>query len=236
MLRRPSCAWVKVQHKRLHSLTLESGTILISNRGRRAKTCIYSTLFLTVSYAHPDLVSLETDQVPSGRYRPFYFKCMKHLEQSGKSWVLLTDTDEFVNINSYQMMIPPITRITKRLRSRNGGNRNSYRNISLIARPNKLERNGKSRWRPCWNEFRPSCPTMVSDINAHVNEHMHDIRGRVKFWVGPDSHYCKLLFHCFYRSIETAFMEDSILAQMTTTYTKAKMKILIIQNKTKLTF
>ena len=71
MLRRASCTWVKAQHKRPYSLTLETGTILISIGGWRAKTCIYSTLYLTASYAHQYLVSLETDQAWSGRYRPF---------------------------------------------------------------------------------------------------------------------------------------------------------------------
>ena len=33
------------------------------------------------------------------RQRLFYYKCMKHLQQMGKGWTLLIDTDEFLTIN-----------------------------------------------------------------------------------------------------------------------------------------
>jgi hypothetical protein len=33
------------------------------------------------------------------RQRLFYYKCLQNFQQRGKSWVLLTDTDEFVRIN-----------------------------------------------------------------------------------------------------------------------------------------
>eukprot|EP00980_Cylindrotheca_fusiformis_P003718 scaffold823_cov86-Cylindrotheca_fusiformis.AAC.5 len=33
------------------------------------------------------------------RQRLFYFKCLQNFQQRGKSWVLLTDTDEFVRVN-----------------------------------------------------------------------------------------------------------------------------------------
>lgn len=47
--------------------------------------------------------------VHRARQRLFYYKCMKEFKRRGKSWVLLTDTDEFVRINydTANDLVPP---------------------------------------------------------------------------------------------------------------------------------
>jgi hypothetical protein len=49
------------------------------------------------------------------RQRLFYYRCMNEFKKQGKTWVLLTDTDEFVRLNyetvkSANLTAPPITR------------------------------------------------------------------------------------------------------------------------------
>jgi hypothetical protein len=61
MLRRASCIWVKAQHKCPYSLTLETGTILISIGGWRAKTCIYSKLYLLNHQLRPPISGVTGD-------------------------------------------------------------------------------------------------------------------------------------------------------------------------------
>lgn len=51
------------------------------------------TSYFSKSQITPKLISHRA------RQRLFYYKCMKQLKQRRKSWVLLTDTDEFVHIN-----------------------------------------------------------------------------------------------------------------------------------------
>jgi hypothetical protein len=44
-------------------------------------------------FAQPDLITHRA------RQRLFYYKCMQHLKERGRGWVLLTDTDEYLHVN-----------------------------------------------------------------------------------------------------------------------------------------
>lgn len=60
---------------------------------REAETHVKLTFGKELQHTQPDLI------VHRARQRLFYYKCMKHLKEIGKDWVLLTDTDEFMHVN-----------------------------------------------------------------------------------------------------------------------------------------